>query len=221
MAKKIGCLHAHHSNIPYVQLALGAQELELSHFVDPGLIARMAADPGFDVRQARDKVREQLEWIARTNVDAVLITCTNYIALLDEEQPSFGVPIIKLDEPFFAEACAADGPQTLLFTNPATVEGTMRRLRAHASARGKPLDAEARVIDGTFELIMRGDGETYKREVSRYIRELLASDRGKSVSVAQLSMVDAAEAVERETGARIGNPLRPLAEAVRAALGTE
>ncbi|MFD0673737.1 hypothetical protein [Cohnella sp. GCM10027633] len=221
MTKKIGCLHAHHSNIPYVQTALGAIGLELSHFVDPGLIARMSGDRSFDLRQAQDRAREQVEWIARTNVDAILITCTNYIALLDGERLDVGVPVVNLDEPFFARACEIDGPQTILFTNPATVEGTMRRLHAYAESRGLAIRAEALVVPHTFQLIMRGEAETYKREVSRYIRELLASDPGKPVSVAQLSMVEAAEAVERDLGASICNPLKPLAEAVLAAIGAE
>lgn len=219
MTKTIGCLHAHHSNIGYIGRALAGVPAELVHFVDPGLIRRIGADAGFDEAQARARVGEQLRWIAGANVDAILVTCTNYIALLDEaDEASLPVPVIKLDEPFFAEACETAGPQTILFTNPATVEGTMGRLRAYAEARGLDIQAEALVVPGTFELVMRGENERYAAELSRALRELLAAPDAKPIFVAQLSMVAAAEAVERELGARIGNPLKPLAEAVRAAL---
>ena len=220
MTKTIGCLHAHHSNIGYVERALGSYSAELVHFVDPGLIRRMSADAAFGSEQAGDRVAEQLAWIARTNVDAILITCTNYIALLDaERERAIAVPVVKVDEPFFADVCDYPVPPTLLFTNPATVEGTMARLRAYATARGQTIRAEARIVPDAFELIMRGENERYADAVSRSLRELLAAPGAKPAFVAQLSMVDAAEAVERELGARIGNPLKPLAEAVRAALG--
>lgn len=32
--KKIGCLHAHYSNIEYIQKAIASNDLELVHFVD-------------------------------------------------------------------------------------------------------------------------------------------------------------------------------------------
>lgn len=220
MTKTIGCLHAHHSNIGYIERALGGGLYALEHFVDPGFIRRMGADAEFGEAQARDRVGEQLRWIARANVDAILVTCTNYIALLGEtDEASLPVPVVKLDEPFFADVCETAGPQTVLFTNPATVDGTMGRLRAYAEARNRDVRAEPRVVPGAFELVMRGENERYAAEVGRALRELLASPDAGRVSVAQLSMVAAAEAVERELGARVGNPLKPLAEAVRAALG--
>ena len=212
MKRKIGCLHAHYSNIEYIQNALASDELELVHFVDPGLISRMAADKQFDETKARSKVLEQVEWIAQTNVDAILITCTSYIALLAEDRLPTSIPIIKIDEPFFRLICKMTEPQILLFTNPATVHGTMRRLNEYAAAHDQPIGhIEARVIEHTFELIMQGKKEQYHVEVSAYIRNLLAFEKNKGVSVAQLSMVEAAETVERESNVNIGNPLKPLA----------
>lgn len=221
MTRTIGCLHAHHSNIGYVEHALRPDGWELVHHVDPGLLRRISQDPGFGEAQARSRAAEQVQWIASSNVDAILITCTNYIALLDEARLDIDVPVIKLDESFFSHVCSIRGPQLVLFTNPATVEGTMRRLEAFASEHGVPLDVESRVIEDAFKLVMRGDSEAYKREVSCHIRHALTADPGNRVSVAQLSMVEAAEAVERELGVSIGNPLEPLAQAVRAALGTQ
>jgi hypothetical protein len=46
--------------------------------------------------------------------------------------------------------------------------------------------------------------------LSDYIRELLATEPGKGIAVAQLSMAEAARRVSEETGAGIGNPLAPL-----------
>ncbi|QGQ94693.1 hypothetical protein EHS13_07225 [Paenibacillus psychroresistens] len=211
MKTKIGCLHAHYSNIAYIQNAFSANDVELVHFVDPGLMIRIAADKNFDLVQAQDRVIEQIEWIAKTNVDAILITCTNYIALLDEDRLKSPIPIIKLDEPFFEQVCKTTEPQVLLFTNPATVEGTIKRLHEYASAHQKPIDnIEVQVIEHTFEMIMLGEKARYENEISSYIRKLLAADESKVISVVQLSMVDAAEVIEREMNVHIGNPLKTL-----------
>jgi aspartate/glutamate racemase len=211
MKKRIACLHAHYSNIDYIQNALSSYELELVHFVDPGLMSRITSDKSFDEVQAKNKVIEQIEWISQANVEAILITCTNYIALLEENRLHTSIPIIKIDEPFFSSVCNIAEPQVLLFTNPATVEGTMRRLNEFASTHDKSIsNIEARVIENTFELIMQGKKEQYVEEVSKYIEGILASEKSKKISVAQLSMVETAVKVERELNVKIGNPLESL-----------
>lgn len=75
---------------------------------------RLTSDRNFHEADAQQKVKEQLEWIAQSNMDAILITCTNYIAILQEDQLSISVPIIKLDEPFFNFICNIPQPQTVL-----------------------------------------------------------------------------------------------------------
>ncbi|WEK54230.1 MAG: aspartate/glutamate racemase family protein [Candidatus Cohnella colombiensis] len=219
MATRIGCLHAHYSNIAYIQNAIGSPDVDLMHFVDPGLIGRVTTDRGFSIEQAQNKVIEQLEWMAQCKVDAILITCTNYIALLDEGRLSTSLPIFKIDEPFFEAICAESGPQLLLFTNAATVDGTMRRLQEYAEHHHKQLGTiESRVIENTFELFIQGNQEQYASEIADYIKKHQADGQARMISVAQLSMVDAAEQVERDTGIAIGTPLKPLVSAITASV---
>lgn len=211
MKKRIACLHAHYSNIQYIENALSSDELELIHFVDPGLMSRISSDKNFDEVQAQNKVIEQIEWMSQANVEAILITCTNYIALLDENRLNTTIAIIKIDEPFFDSICNITEPQIVLFTNPATVEGTMRRLNEFATIHGKPIpDIEVRVVEDAFELIMQGKNEQYVEQLSKYIKGVFASDKNKKISVAQLSMVETAVKVERELNVKIGNPLDSL-----------
>src|SRR5437868_10309271 len=133
LRKKLGCLHAHYSNIEYIENALSPYNIELIHFVDPALMYRVTSDENFQESDAQNKVKEQIEWIAKCNVDAILITCKNYIAILKEDQLSISVPIIKIDEPFFDSICNIQQPQTILFTNPATVKGTVERIKHYAN----------------------------------------------------------------------------------------
>lgn len=75
---------------------------------------RVTSNENFLESNAQLKVKEQIEWIAQCNVDAILITCTNYIAILQEDQLSTSVPIIKVDEPFFDYISNIQQPQTIL-----------------------------------------------------------------------------------------------------------
>ena len=82
LKKRLGCLHAHYSNIEYIENALSPYNIELIHFVDPALMYRVTSDENFQEADAQTKVKDQIEWIAKCNVDAILITCKNYIAIL-------------------------------------------------------------------------------------------------------------------------------------------
>lgn len=213
MRKRLGCLHAHYSNIDYIEQALAPFDIECLHFVDPALMHRVTSDPNFKESDALHKVKEQLEWIAQSNVDAILITCTNYVALLQEDHLSRAVPIIKIDEPYFDAICHLQQPQKILFTNPATVEGTMERLHRHANRLQKSLDIEVVVISDTFDLIMQGLKEEYNHEVVKFLTHITQNEM-TTISVAQLSMVDAARQVEYETSTTIMNPLIPLVASI-------
>lgn len=212
MKKRIGCLHAHYSNIEYVENALSPYDIELIHFVDPALMYLVTTDKNFKEADAQNKVKEQIEWIAQSNVDAILITCTNYIALLQEELLSISLPIIKIDEPYFEYICNIEQPQTILFTNPATVNGTMERLNQYAYKHNKSLDIEVIVINNTFELIMQGLKQEYNQEISKFLNTISKEDR--CISVAQLSMVDASKEVECMTSKTIINPLDTLISSI-------
>jgi hypothetical protein len=207
---RLGCLHMHHSNIPYIDAIVSPEQVEVVHFVEPGLMRRIGADSGFDAEQGERQVRRQLAWMAECEFDAILITCTNYIALLPDDALDFPIPVIKIDEPFFADVLEQEAPHALLFTNPATVEGTLRRLHDSARRSGREANVAVEVITGAFELVMAGKTEDYAEVVSARLRDLVRSGRYRSISVGQLSMAESARRVAGETGMRIGNPLDPL-----------
>ena len=207
---RLGCLHMHHSNIPYIDDIVAADRVELLHFVDPGLMRRIGSDPSFSSGQAEQQVRRQLDWMADCGLDAILITCTNYIAMLPDEPLELAIPVIKIDEPFFADLLRQPSPHLLLFTNPATVDGTMRRFHDYADRAGHQPQVEAEVVPGTFELVMAGKTEEYAAAVAGQLRKLVQSGRYEAISVGQLSMAESALRVTAETGVPIGNPLDSL-----------
>lgn len=214
LKKRIGCLHAHYSNIEYIERTFqNDEDMELLHFVDPGVMQQVSKGMG-DVAR---KVKEQIEWIASCDVDAILITCTNYIALLQDDatvDPS--IPIIKIDELYFESICNVQQPITILFTNPMTVEGTMARLHQYAKHHEKSVTVVAKVIEHTFDLIMQGKKEAYRDAILQTLLSL--TDEQRLISVAQLSMVDAAQQFEEQTAISVIHPLKPLVAVVKKSL---
>ncbi|WP_299090825.1 hypothetical protein [uncultured Metabacillus sp.] len=220
MSKKLGCLHAHYSNVEYIETALSSYDIDLIHFVEPGLMHRVSSDTGFKEIDAQKKVKEQIEWIAECKVDAILITCTNYIALLNENQLSSSIPIIKIDEPFFEAIINIQEPLTILFTNPATVNGTMERLENVTKTSQTDLNIEVKVLNHSFDLLMQGLNEKYNQEIEIFIAHLL-QEQNRVIAVAQLSMVEASIQVEKKTNKVIINPLDTLVSYVVTTLKLE
>ncbi|MEB2280248.1 hypothetical protein LAV73_09600 [Lysinibacillus xylanilyticus] len=205
MKKKLGCLHAHYSNIEYIeQVFQNIEKVELVHFVDPGLIQQVSKG----TEGLAFKVKEQLEWMESSNMDAILITCTNYIALLEKEQLELSIPIMKIDEPFFETVCEEKQPQTILFTNPETVKGTMNRLQQYALLHEKSITTKIKIIDNTFELIIQGEKDAYNNVIIQALHDVAGEQQ--YISVARLSMVEAARQFEKETALAITHPLNSL-----------
>ncbi|MFJ8088094.1 hypothetical protein ACIQ7N_07785 [Lysinibacillus sp. NPDC095746] len=209
MKKKLGCLHAHYSNIEYIEQAFQSiEKVELVHFVDPGLIQQVSKG----TEGLAFKVKEQLEWMESCNMDAILITCTNYIALLEKEQLELSIPIMKIDEPFFETVCEEKHPQTILFTNSETVKGTMNRLQQYALLHEKSITTKIKIINNTFELIIQGEKDAYNNAILQALHDVAGEQQ--YISVAQLSMVEAARQFEKETALSITHPLKSLVKFV-------
>ena len=218
--KRIGCFHAHYSNIEQIDNALSDYDVECIHFVDPGL-DRVKNDPDFTREQAERKVLDTLNWIAHSHVDAILVTCTFYAAMIRDEIHRFPVPVVKIDEPLFQDLLKEGGPVILVFTNPNTVEGSLARLRRYYEVHGADLDAETRTLPGTFELIMQGRKEQYVEQVTSGLIGIAREQPGKTLVAAQLSMVPAARKAAEATGTAIGNAAVSLTEYLRSLLSLE
>ncbi|MCG7380380.1 hypothetical protein MH215_25720 [Paenibacillus sp. ACRSA] len=214
----ISCFHAHYSNIALVEEALSAYAVELVHYVDPGL-DRLKHDEGFSDAITKDKVSQTLHWIERCHTDAILVTCTLFAAVLQQEARKIAIPVIGIDDPLLAEIQSMDNEYIFAFTNPATVEVTMARVyRALQQDYEKVPNCvteapqpEAVCIPETFQLIMRGDKEGYLAAVREGLQYIAGQHPGKTVVAAQLSMAPAAALVQADTGIAIHSPLALLA----------
>jgi hypothetical protein len=208
---RIGCYHAHYSNIEHIEKALAGYEVELVHFVDPGL-DRIKMDADFNNEIVETKVKETLNWISGCHVDAILITCTFFTAVYRENLHPLPIPVIKIDDPLFQDICRSAEPVLFMFTNPNTVKGTMEQFQQYCQAADHRVLAEARVLENTFSLIMQGKKEEYTALVASGLRQAAEEYPDVRIVAAQLSMAPAARQAEQETGITIGNHLNALTD---------
>lgn len=213
----LACLHGHHANIGHLDRLFPAAAVEVVHYVDPGLLRRVAADPSFSAAAQADRVASQLDWIAADGCDAIAVTCTAYAALAGESAGAGGTPVVAIDAPLFAELAARDQPALLAFTNPATIGPTLGRLARVLGDAAPP--ARPVLIPDAFRFVMDGRAAEYEERVAVGLRAMSESAGGSIVVAAQLSMVGAARRVREETGAEILDPLAPLASRLAAVLG--
>ncbi|KOY17508.1 aspartate/glutamate racemase family protein [Paenibacillus xylanivorans] len=218
MMMTIGCFHAHYSNIALIEEALALYEVELVHYVDPGL-DRLKHDADFTEAVTHEKVSQTLQWIAHCHADAILVTCALFAAVLEQEAQHVPVPVVGIDDPLLQEMQRVPGRYILAFTNPATIEGTMARVTQALQQDDEDeqqneieaVETESVLIPGTFELIMRGDKEGYLAAVTAGLQQISEQSPGSTVVAAQLSMAPAAARVTADTGKSIYSPLASLA----------
>ncbi|MCW3795773.1 aspartate/glutamate racemase family protein [Paenibacillus sp. LS1] len=226
----IGCFHAHYSNIALIEETLAPYEVELVHYVDPGL-DRLKHDADFSEVVIHEKVAQTLQWIAECHANAILVTCTLFATVLEQEAKQVTVPVIGIDDPLLQEMRRVSGEFIIVFTNPATVEGTMVRVNQALQQQheqgdetvqlhvAKVSQTEAVCIPGTFELIMRGDQKGYLEAVREGLQQIAEQYPGKRVIAAQLSMAPAAAQVTIDRGIPIHSPLSSLATYLEENLG--
>lgn len=215
--KRIGCFHAHYSNIEHIEKALNIFDVELVHFVDPGL-DRIKMDADFTNEIVEKKVIETLNWITNCHVDAILITCTLFTSILNKEVHQYPIPIIKIDEPLFEDICKMNQPIIVTFTNPNTVNGTMNQLMSYSRMKGKEIEVESFLLENTFDLIMQGKKSEYIQAVSKGLIQLIEENPKKKVVAAQLSMVPAAQLAEKQSENPVGNHLESLSNYIKEVL---
>ncbi|CAI6085742.1 hypothetical protein PAECIP112173_04746 [Paenibacillus sp. JJ-100] len=217
----IACFHAHHSNISLIEQALTSYNIELIHYVDPGL-DRLKHDEDFNNDLVREKVDQTLQWMSRCHADAILVTCTLFAAVLEQHMHPLPIPVTGIDDSLLAMMLTHPGRYLLAFTNPATVEPTMARYHAHLdrhmAGQEKP-ELESILLPGLFDMIMRGDQEGYLAALKETLQQLALERKDTSLVAAQLSMAPAAEQASVNAGTTIYTPLSRLGASLEREIG--
>ena len=95
------CLHAAESNVDIIEQSLADRSFKIRHVVDTYLLKMIREQRPFNEQKeyAFSKIIELIE----QQPTFILITCTNYIVLLEHIEFETNIPILKIDELLFTQ----------------------------------------------------------------------------------------------------------------------
>lgn len=171
--KKIVCIHAHQSNIDYLDRMLEPFPCTVQHEV-----IQLTEGNSDDSAVLKKKI---LRFLSQETV-ACFLTCTVHCGLIKEKVLQ-GIPILKIEDPIIETLSSDLNDKVLLFTNPATVDLTMSKVQKRISRKQSNQNYEVEVIPDIFDLISKNKKNLYRTALLESIKT-----KTKTVYLMQLSM---------------------------------
>ncbi|MBO0446897.1 hypothetical protein JZO78_11120 [Enterococcus ureilyticus] len=157
--KIIICIHAHSSNIPYLtQLFQDKDNVILEHYVMTDFFEIIT----------KERLTQFIEGKITKNVCNVIITCTMYSNLIQQESIK-GVPIIRVEHPLLEHTTTNPHQKHLIFSNPKTVAETVKKVEAFYKKKQLVPDFTISVIPDVFDLILTNQKAAYRQSLINYL----------------------------------------------------
>lgn len=133
---------------------------------------------------------------ADAGAELIVFTCSSTSPAIDTARQLVGVPILKIDDPLYAEATSSAGRVGLICTTSSTVAPSRSLLAAHAVASGHAVQAQSVLCSPAFDALVAGRRDEHDRLVTEAARALAPQvDR---IVLAQASLAHLAEPLAAE-----------------------
>jgi len=167
-------------------------ETETFHMVDESLLKNTIKSGHLTPNTTR-RVLDHVASAEAAGADAVLVTCSSIGHAAELAQSVVTVPVIRVDEAMADLAVRIGSRIGIIATLRTTLEPTVEMVRARADAAGSEITLTARLCDGAFDALKRGDATLHDALVAEGLRQLLADV--DVVVLAQASMARVADAL--------------------------
>lgn len=197
---------------PFAQLfrELGP-EVRVRHAVDPGLLDAVVAE-GEVGPATRARIRARYADEAGQGCDLLFNPCSSVREAVEELADDLPVPVVQVDAAMARAACARGPRIGVLATLPSTLGPTTRLLERTAHEAQREAHITARLVEGAFAALERGDRAGHDRSVARAARELLPGV--DALVLAQGSMAPALAALEDPGTAVLTSPRLGVTDAL-------
>ncbi|MEK4629225.1 hypothetical protein MKZ17_13550 [Solibacillus sp. FSL R7-0682] len=197
------CLHASELNIEIMERSLHEMPFEVRHVVDTHLLHIIREQQS--LAEQKNYIFTKMMELIEQEPALILVTCTNYIVLLEQMELVTSIPILKIDELLFEQLKSSHLPLKILFTNKQTIEGTMTRLKKYISPER---ESEVVFIPEVFDWYLAGEKLAHDQKVLNTLLELDTYEN--TVVVAQLSMANIAEIYSKLSGDVVLSPVTAI-----------
>ena len=133
--------------------------------------------------------------------DLIVFTCSSTSPAIDVARDIVAVPILKIDDPMYAEAARTPGRVGLICTTSSTVDPSRALLAAHAAEAGRTVDAESVLCSAAFDALVAGNRELHDQLVTE--AAIALAPRVDRIVLAQASLAHLADRLE----ARLDKPV--------------
>jgi Asp/Glu/hydantoin racemase len=142
------------------------------------------------------RVLGHIESAADAGATAVLVTCSSIGAAAELAREVVPVPVIRVDEAMADEAVRIGPRIGVIATLRTTLEPTADLVLRRAALAGVPITLTARLCEGAFEALGRGDAAAHDRAITEGLTEL--AGKCDVIILAQASMARVAEALPEQ-----------------------
>lgn len=96
----------------------------------------------------------------------IVFTCSSTSPAIDVARQLVTPPILKIDDPMYAEVARTGGRVGLICTTPSTVDASRSLLAAHAQSAGQRIEQETVLCAAAFDALVAGQRELHDRLVT-------------------------------------------------------
>jgi len=135
---------------------------------------------------------------ADAGAELIVFTCSSTSPAIDTARQLVSVPIVKIDDPLYAQAATADGRVGLVCTTSSTVGPSQSLLAAHAREAGRQIESESLLCAAAFDALIQGRRELHDRLVTEAAASL--APRVDRIVLAQASLAHLAKPLAAQLG---------------------
>jgi Asp/Glu/hydantoin racemase len=189
MAKKLALIHTSATLVPVFQELvdrfLGDKGLTIFNIVDDSLI-KNTIERGVLTPDTSRRVVDYVGSAEAAGADYIMVTCSSIGSAVETAASLTRVPVLRVDQPMADQAVQSGTKIGVVATLSTTLEPTSDLVRRRAVLAGKEIELTARLCEGAFDALMKGNPEIHDAMVAAALKEL--SQQVDVIVLAQASM---------------------------------
>ncbi|MBT4906745.1 MAG: arylsulfatase [Rhodospirillaceae bacterium] len=176
-------------------------EARISNLLEDGLF-EWVRETGGVVPEMYDAFHRLSEYAVGRSADGILYSCSAFRECIDACIEAFEIPMLKPNDAMIEAALKTGDHIAVLATVGPTITSISAEIEEMARAAGRDITLTPYMVDGAFDAMAAGDGDTHDRLVAETAAEIRGAD---VIVLAQFTLARAVPAVAAVTNIPVLN----------------
>ena len=146
--------------------------VDVQNIADDSLIRDVIAE-GTVTDSVSQRLQQHLQSAASSGADMIMVTCSSIGGAAESSQSCVSVPVVRVDQAMADQAVATGARVGVIATLPTTLAPTADLIKRRAQVAGKSVEVIAKLCDGAFGELMRGNAPEHDHMVREALEELM------------------------------------------------